>query len=80
MDKRMGLREGVVESADAENFMYDVGPLKCTAAQTIEVSAIVSKLRSAAVAESRPVVTESRDQYEGHISFRERHLIGNLPR
>ena len=46
----------------------------------MEASAIASKLRSAAVAESRFVVTEPRDQYEGHISLRERHTIGNLRR
>ena len=32
------------------------------------------------MAESRLVVTEPPDKYEGHISLRERHLTVNLPR
>ena len=46
--------------------------------QTMEASAIASKLRSAAVAESQLVVNETRDQYEDHISLRERYLTGDL--
>ena len=80
LDMRIGLRQGDVASVDLENFMYDVGPPKSTAEQSMRASSIADELRIAAAAESRLVVTEALGEYEGHIFHREHVLSGNLSR